>query len=191
MTIIPIMIGAFGTVTKGLLKGLEDLEVGGRVDTIQTTALLKREEKSPGDLRRLTVTQSPVKNHQMSLMWKTLMSSNNDCNNSVPKYLITLTCYFCGSHLYWFWRTSLRTIKQKIILNLMTTCKTSFSKWNSEAWIQLRIEPSSHGKVLFCLSLIHWFSTIWIDSRVRIKSNALVSTHVHTQVCKLVARMNY
>ena len=27
MTIIPIVIGAFGTVTKGLLKGLEDLEV--------------------------------------------------------------------------------------------------------------------------------------------------------------------
>ncbi len=39
--IIPIVIGAFGTVTKGLLKGLEDLEVGGRVETIQTTALLK------------------------------------------------------------------------------------------------------------------------------------------------------
>ena len=34
VTIIPIAIGAFGTVTKGLLKGLEDLEVGGRVETI-------------------------------------------------------------------------------------------------------------------------------------------------------------
>ena len=41
VTIIPIVIGAFGTVTKGLLKGLEDLEVGGRVETIQTTALWK------------------------------------------------------------------------------------------------------------------------------------------------------
>ena len=29
VTIIPIVIGALGTVTKGLLKGLEDLEVGG------------------------------------------------------------------------------------------------------------------------------------------------------------------
>ena len=28
VTIIPIEIGALGTVTKGLLKGLEDLEVG-------------------------------------------------------------------------------------------------------------------------------------------------------------------
>ena len=31
VTIILIVIGAFGTVTKRLLKGLEDLEVGGRV----------------------------------------------------------------------------------------------------------------------------------------------------------------
>ena len=41
LTVIPIVISAFGTVTKGLLKRLEDLEVGGRVETIQTTALLR------------------------------------------------------------------------------------------------------------------------------------------------------
>ena len=41
VTIIPILIGAFGTVSKGLLKELEDLEVGGRVETIQTTTLLR------------------------------------------------------------------------------------------------------------------------------------------------------
>ena len=41
VTIILIVIGAFGTVTKGLLKGLENFEVGGRVETIQTTALLR------------------------------------------------------------------------------------------------------------------------------------------------------
>ena len=61
MTIIPIVIGAFGTLTKGSLKGLEDLEVGGRVETTQTTALLNT-EKSPGDLRRHAVSQYPVKN---------------------------------------------------------------------------------------------------------------------------------
>ena len=68
VTIIPIVIGAFGTVTKGLLKGLDDLEVGGRGETIQTTATEKNTEKSPGDLRRLAVTQSPVKDHQLTLM---------------------------------------------------------------------------------------------------------------------------
>ena len=41
VTIIPIVIGAFGTVTKGLLKGLEDLEIRERGETIQTTTLLK------------------------------------------------------------------------------------------------------------------------------------------------------
>ena len=29
-------------------------------------------EKSPGDLRRLAVTQIPVKKHQLKLMWKSL-----------------------------------------------------------------------------------------------------------------------
>ena len=32
---------ALGTITKRLLKGLEDLEVGGQVETIQMTALLR------------------------------------------------------------------------------------------------------------------------------------------------------
>ena len=41
MTIISIVIGAFGAVTKVLLKGLDDLEVGERVETIQKTALLR------------------------------------------------------------------------------------------------------------------------------------------------------
>ena len=30
-------------------------------------------EKSPGDLRRLAVTKTPVKDHQLTLVWKTLI----------------------------------------------------------------------------------------------------------------------
>ena len=41
VTIIPIVIGAFGTVIKGLLKRPEDLKVGGRMETIQITTLLR------------------------------------------------------------------------------------------------------------------------------------------------------
>ena len=41
VTIVPIVISALDTTTNGLLKGLEDLQVGGRVETIQTTALLR------------------------------------------------------------------------------------------------------------------------------------------------------
>ena len=39
MTIIPIVIGTFDTVFDGLLQGLEDLEIRGRVETIQATTL--------------------------------------------------------------------------------------------------------------------------------------------------------
>ena len=41
VTIVPIVTGALGTITKELLKGLEVLEVGRRVETIQTAALLR------------------------------------------------------------------------------------------------------------------------------------------------------
>ena len=39
--IIPMVIGALGTVAKELIQGLEDLEITGQVETIQTTALLR------------------------------------------------------------------------------------------------------------------------------------------------------
>ena len=39
--VIPIVNDALGTITKGLIKGLEDLERRGRVKTFQTTALLR------------------------------------------------------------------------------------------------------------------------------------------------------
>ena len=73
VTIIPIVIGAFGTVTKGLLKELEDLKVGGRMETIQTTALL-RTRRVLEILRGLAVTQTPVGKYQLTLELKTLMS---------------------------------------------------------------------------------------------------------------------
>ena len=59
MSIVPIVIGALSTLTEGLLKRLDDLKVGGRVETIQTTALLKtarilrRVLETWGDLRSL------------------------------------------------------------------------------------------------------------------------------------------
>ena len=40
-TVIPIVIGALGTIPKGLLQGLEVLEITGQEVTIPTTALLR------------------------------------------------------------------------------------------------------------------------------------------------------
>ena len=64
VTIIPIVIGAFGTVTKRLLKCLEDLEVGSRVETIQTTTLLK----TTRILRRVLETWGDLLS--LNLQWK-------------------------------------------------------------------------------------------------------------------------
>ena len=41
VTIAPIVIGAFGTITKGYLKRQENLEVGRLVETIQMIVLLR------------------------------------------------------------------------------------------------------------------------------------------------------
>ena len=65
VTIIPIVIGVFGTVTKGLLKSLDDLEVGGRVETIQTTTLLRPARI----LRRVQETWGNLLS--LKLQWKT------------------------------------------------------------------------------------------------------------------------
>ena len=64
--IVPIVIGAFGTVTKRLLKGQENLEVGGRVETIQTTALLK----TARILERVLETWGELLS--LKLQWKTI-----------------------------------------------------------------------------------------------------------------------
>ena len=39
--VIPVVIGELGTIPKGLVKGLEDLEMRGLEETIQITALLR------------------------------------------------------------------------------------------------------------------------------------------------------
>ena len=38
---VKVIVGALGTVPKGLERGLENLEIRGRIDTIQNTALLQ------------------------------------------------------------------------------------------------------------------------------------------------------
>ena len=41
VTFILVVIVALGTITKGLIKGLADLEIRGRVESIQATTLLR------------------------------------------------------------------------------------------------------------------------------------------------------
>ena len=41
VTVMSIVVGALGTIFKGLVKGLDDLEIKEHVETIETKALLK------------------------------------------------------------------------------------------------------------------------------------------------------
>ena len=62
MTVIPIVVSALGTIPKGLIKGLEELEVRGQGETNQTTAslrlaiILRSVLETLGDLQTLKKT---------------------------------------------------------------------------------------------------------------------------------------
>ena len=60
VTVIAVVISTLGTIPKGLVKGLKDI-----INIGQNT------EKSSGGLRKLAVTQTPMGNHQRTLVWKT------------------------------------------------------------------------------------------------------------------------
>ena len=66
MTIVPIVIGAFGMGTKGLLKSLKQLEVGGREEIIKRTVLLNTDRI----LRRILETGGSLLS--LKLQWKTI-----------------------------------------------------------------------------------------------------------------------
>ena len=61
MTVIPIVYCALGTVTKGNKTTSGDHSYNSIVDIGQNT------EKSPGNLRRLIVTQTSVESYQLRL----------------------------------------------------------------------------------------------------------------------------
>ena len=86
VTFIPIVIGNLGTITKGLWKRQEDLEIRVRVETIQTITLLRsagilrrflenREELLLLKLQRKTIDQRWCE----KLTWE---NNNNDDNNN-------------------------------------------------------------------------------------------------------------
>ena len=68
---IPSVIGALGTVIKGLVQGLRDLEIRGRGKdhpNYSITRIGQYTEESPGDMRRLDVAHTPVENYQLTLV---------------------------------------------------------------------------------------------------------------------------
>ena len=95
VTFIPIVIGALDTVTKGLVQGLEDLEIRREMETIKTTALLR----SARLLRRVLETWGDLLS--LKLQWKTisvhwcekLSRSNNNIDISTNIYIYNICNY--------------------------------------------------------------------------------------------------
>ena len=68
VTVIPIVIGALCTITKGLVLVLEELEIRlGDHSNYGIIEIGQNTKKSPGDLTRLAVAQTPVGNYQLTL----------------------------------------------------------------------------------------------------------------------------
>ena len=66
-----MVISALGTVSKGLEQGtggFGNKTTSGDHPNYSIVEIGQNTEKSPGDLRRLAVTQTPVKNHQLTLV---------------------------------------------------------------------------------------------------------------------------
>ena len=84
-----ILIGALGTLSKGIEKGTGGDRFRRKnrnhpnchiAETSQNTG------NNPEDLRRLAITQTPVEDPQLTLVWKT---RNNNDNNNLPFRLST------------------------------------------------------------------------------------------------------
>ena len=89
VTFIPIVIGAINTVTEGLVKGLEglgDKRMSGVHPNYSIIKVNQNTEKSPGDLRRLAVTQTPVKDAEVK--------NSQEVNNNKTKRSIASKEYY-------------------------------------------------------------------------------------------------
>ena len=90
-------------------------------------------EKSPGDLRRLAVTQTPVKDHQLTLMWKTLMSDNNNNNNNNRSAFLSEVC--CVFSILYSWM---------LYINTHFVCHFLCTYTQMSIWISLSFTPWFH-----------------------------------------------
>ena len=83
MTMIPIVIAARGTVTKGLEQRLGNKRTSEDHPNYSINKIGQNTEKSSGDLRRIAVSQTLVKNHQLTLMWNTQNSKKITFQNNI------------------------------------------------------------------------------------------------------------
>ena len=106
VTVIPIVIGTFGAVPKGLVRELEELKIEWRIETIQTIALL-RSARIP---RKVQETWGAFLS--LGLQWKTI--SKLCCGKLARKIIMMIIIAqpnICPGEWHaqtplWFWHTN-------------------------------------------------------------------------------------
>ena len=91
MTVESIVVGALGMISKGLVRELEELEIGERTETIQTSALLK----SAIILRRVLETWD-----QLSFRLQRNTISSHWCEKLARSNIVIMDCILFFSFAY-------------------------------------------------------------------------------------------
>ena len=87
-------------ILKGLVRRLEELEIGGQAKTLKLYHKISQNtENSLGDPRELAFIQPPVKNNQPTVLWRTQKEYNNNDNN--PGDLLSLRIQWNTTRLFW------------------------------------------------------------------------------------------
>ena len=96
VTIIPIVIGALDTITKYWYKDCRTWKYldGWRLSKLLLIEIGENTEKSPGELRKLAVTQTSVENYQSTLMRKTLKEKKKSFKNKNRLQYLVKHCSF-------------------------------------------------------------------------------------------------
>ena len=131
VTVILVVIGALGTVIKGLVQRLEDLEIRGRVETTPTIALLtltrilRRILETWGDLLSLMLQwETPVWKSQkeVTIIKKWIINRMNLSENSY--ILLTLSFALYGKFCHW---THLNNPSPSLSISLSLSLSLSLS----------------------------------------------------------------
>ena len=154
MAVISVIIGAPKSVPKSLVRWGRNVGNWRKNREHPNDSIVKIDqntEESPGDLRRFVMTNTPVKDHQLTLVWKTFKEENNNNNNNNNRganYLL-----FIDEHI----QEELKTRKkkksshdrlQKSIWQNPTNMENRMSKNVADIWESLDLYHLSNRKLL-------------------------------------------
>ena len=167
VTIIPIVIGEFWTVTKGLLKGLEDLEVGGRVETIQTTSLLRTAEYWEESWRPEETCFHTDFSEKTSVKNSKGVNNNNDNTLLLLLFLLLYPLWVFLKRIRWWVSVEFEWKQVSILLRILVDINPPFQAFRFRPErTNYSCHPMLHNILVICQSLGTYlsFRVLWFFS---------------------------